>query len=173
MSRPTANPAIAGGERRTASRRMLAKAAMALVAGAASAGATAGTARAAVATTDDKPFANHHLVLQISDGEAQKQALVLSVANNMLATYGPDSIAIEIVAFAEGIALLRAESPNRTGVDSLVAQGVLFDACMNTVQTIERETGKKVRLNPHARPVPAGVATILTLVEHGYTLGRP
>ena len=52
--------------------------------------------------------------------------------------YGPDKIAIEVVAFGPGIDLLRADSPNRAAVDSLISQGVRFDVCMNTVDTIER-----------------------------------
>ncbi len=83
----------------------------------------------------DKPFADHHLVLQLSDDDAKKQSLVISVAYNLLKFYGPDKIAIEVVTFGPGIALLRSDSPNRTLVDSLVAQGVKFDVCMNTVET--------------------------------------
>ena len=67
-----------------------------------------------------------------------------------LKAYDPDKIAIEVVAFGPGIDLLRAESPNRARVDSLISQGVRFDVCMNTVDTIERETGKHVDLNPKA-----------------------
>jgi hypothetical protein len=37
----------------------------------------------------DKPFAEHRIVLQLSDGDARKQALVLSVANNLLKAYDP------------------------------------------------------------------------------------
>jgi uncharacterized protein len=121
----------------------------------------------------DKPFADHHLVLQLSDDDAKKQSLVISVAYNLLKFYGPDRIAIEVVAFGPGIALLRADSPNRELVDSLVAQGVKFDVCMNTVETVERETGRRVPLNPNAKPVEAGVAQILALTEKGYTLVRP
>jgi hypothetical protein len=121
----------------------------------------------------DKPFADHHLVLQLSDDDAKKQSLVISVAYNLLKFYGPDKIAIEVVTFGPGIALLRADSPKRTLVDSLVAEGVRFDVCMNTVETVERETGHRVPLNPNAKPVEAGVAQILALTEKGYTLVRP
>jgi uncharacterized protein len=121
----------------------------------------------------DKPFADHHLVLQLSDDDAKKQGLVISVAYNLLKFYGPDRIAIEVVAFGPGIALVRTDNPNRKLVDSLVAQGVKFDVCMNTVETIERETGQHVPLNPNAKPVEAGVAQILALTEKGYTLVRP
>jgi len=121
----------------------------------------------------DKPFAEHHIVLQLSDDDAKKQGLIISIANNLLKFYGPDKIAIEVVAFGPGIALLRADSPNRVYVDSLISQGVQFDVCMNTINTIERETGHPVALNPKAKRVDVGVAQILTLTEKGYTLVRP
>jgi uncharacterized protein len=127
----------------------------------------------AVAQDADKPFAEHHLVLQLSDSDQKKQALVISVAYNLLKFYGLDRIAIEVVTFGPGIDLVRADSPKRSLVDSLVAQGVRFDVCMNTVETIERTTGKRPPLNPKAIPVQAGVAQILALTEKGYTLVRP
>ena len=102
-----------------------------------------------------------------------KQALALSVAYNLLKAYGPDKIAIEVVAFGPGIDLLRAGNPNRARVDSLISQGVQFDVCMNTIDTIERETGKHVDLNPKAVRVQVGVGRILALTEKGYTLVRP
>ena len=127
---------------------------------------------AAQTAAADKPFAEHHLVLQLSDGEQDKQLLVLSVAYNLLKAYDPDKIAIEVVAFGPGIDLLRAGNPNRARVDSLISQGVQFDICMNTVDTLERE-GKKVEINPKAVKVQVGVGHILELAEKGYTLVRP
>jgi intracellular sulfur oxidation DsrE/DsrF family protein len=121
----------------------------------------------------DKPFAEHRLVLQLSDNDPKKQGLVISIAYNLLKFYGPDRIAIEVVTFGPGIDLLRADNANRQLVDSLVAQGVRFDLCMNTVETIEREAGRRPQFNPHAVPVEAGVAQILALTENGYTLVRP
>ena len=121
----------------------------------------------------DKPFAEHHLALQLSDNDPKKEALTISVAYNLLKYYGPDRIAIEVVTFGPGIDLLRAGNAHRAEVDSLVSQGVQFDICMNTVETIERETGKPVDINPHAVKVAAGVAQILALTEKGFTLVRP
>jgi len=134
--------------------------------------AVPGAAPAAEAAAEG-PFTEHRLALQLSDREAAKQALVLSVANNLLKEYGPDRIAIEVVCFGPGIDLLRRESENTVRVDSLVAQGVRFDVCMNTVETVERETGAPVALNPNTHPVRAGVAQILALTARGYTLVRP
>jgi uncharacterized protein len=121
----------------------------------------------------DKPFAEHKIVLQLSDGDARKQALVLSVANNLLKAYDPDKVAIEVVAFGPGIDLLFTDNERRKQVESLIAQGVRFDICLNTVDTIERETGKRPDFIPAATPVQVGVGQILFLSESGYTLVRP
>jgi hypothetical protein len=121
----------------------------------------------------DKPFAEHKIVLQLSDNDVRKQNLVISVANNLLKSYDPDKVAIEVVAFGPGIDLLRSESASRKQVESLIAQGVRFDVCLNTVDTIERETGRRPEIIPGATPVQVGVGQILYLAENGYTLVRP
>jgi intracellular sulfur oxidation DsrE/DsrF family protein len=121
----------------------------------------------------DKPFAEHRLALQLSDNDPKKEGLIISIANNLLKAYDPDKIAIEVVTFGPGIDLLRPENPNRQRVESLIAQGVKFDVCLNTVDTIERETGKRPAIIPAAIPVQVGVAQILSLTENGYTLVRP
>jgi uncharacterized protein len=130
-------------------------------------------ARAQQAPPQDKPFAEHKIVLQLSDNDPRKQGLVISVANNLLKFYDPDKVAVEIVAFGPGIDLLRPDNPNRKLVESLVAQGARVDICVNTVDTIERDTGKRPEYIPAATPVQVGVAQILLLTENGYTLVRP
>jgi intracellular sulfur oxidation DsrE/DsrF family protein len=129
--------------------------------------------RAQPAPLPDKPFAEHRVVLQLSDDNPKKQRLVLSVANNLIKAYDPDKIAIEVVAFGPGIDLLRTENASRVRVESRIAQGVRFDVCVNTLDTIERETGKRPAIIPSATPVQVGVGHILSLTENGYTLVRP
>jgi intracellular sulfur oxidation DsrE/DsrF family protein len=121
----------------------------------------------------DKPFAEHRIALQLSDSDPRKQGLVISVANNLLKFYDPDKVAIEVVTFGPGIDLLRPDNGNRKLVESLVAQGVRFDVCLNTVDTIERETGHRPDIIPAATPVQVGVGQILSLTENGYTLVHP
>jgi intracellular sulfur oxidation DsrE/DsrF family protein len=134
---------------------------------------TISSARAQPAPLPDKPFAEHRIVLQLSDNDPKKQGLVISVAYNLIKLYDPDKVAIEVVAFGPGIDLLRPENANRKLVESLVAQGVKFDVCLNTVDTIERETGKRPEIISVAIPVQVGVGQILALTENGYTLVRP
>jgi len=122
---------------------------------------------------NEAAFVEHRLTLQLSDASEEKQSLVLSVANNVLKSYGPDKVAVEVVAFGPGVDLLRAGNPNAERISSLISQGVRFDACMNTITTIERNTGKPFLLNPKAIRVAAGVPQILELAEHGYMTVRP
>jgi uncharacterized protein len=129
--------------------------------------------RAQQAPLQDKPFAEHKVVLQLSDNDPRRQALVISVAYNLLKFYDPDKVAIEVVTFGPGIDLLRPDNDSRKLVESLVAQGVRFDVCLNTVDTVERETGKRPDIIPAATPVQVGVGQILLLTENGYTLVRP
>jgi len=130
-------------------------------------------ARAQQAPLQDKPFAEHKIVLQLSDSDPKKQGLVISVANNLMKFYDPDKVAVEIVAFGPGIELLRPDNANRKLVESLVAQGARVDICLNTVDTLERDTGKRPDYIAAATPVQVGVAQILFLTENGYTLVKP
>ena len=104
-------------------------------------------------------------MLQLSDNDPKKQGLVISVANNLMKFYDPDKVAVEIVTFGPGIELLRPENPNRKLVESLVAQGARVDICLNTVDTLERDTGKRPEFIQAATPVQVGVAQILLLTE--------
>jgi intracellular sulfur oxidation DsrE/DsrF family protein len=135
--------------------------------------AAATPTRAQQAPLQDKPFAEHKVVLQLSDDDPRKQRLVLSVASNLMKFYDPDKVAVEIVAFGPGIDLLKPENPNRKLVESLVAQGGRVDICLNTVDTVERDTGRRPEFIAAATPVQVGDAQIQLLTENGYTLVRP
>jgi intracellular sulfur oxidation DsrE/DsrF family protein len=123
---------------------------------------------------DDKPFAQAHIVLQLSDGDEAVQSRVLSVASNLIKHYGgPDLVDLEIVAFGPGISLLFTENSQQERISSLAANGVRFVACMNTVDTIERTSGKRPQINPLAVPVQTGVAHIVERSTQGFVLVRP
>lgn len=132
----------------------------------------AGTLRAEP-VSESKPFAEKFLLLQLSDGEPEKQNKVLSVAANLLEYYGPDTIDIEITTFGPGVRLMYADNSRREKITSLMAQGVRFTVCMNTINTIERDTGNRPELHPESIPVDVGVAHIMEEVENGYVLVRP
>jgi intracellular sulfur oxidation DsrE/DsrF family protein len=121
---------------------------------------------------DSKPFAEVHVVLQLSD--QLNEAVVLDVANNLIKNYGgPDNIDIEIVTFGKGVRLMFAGSEHEIRIASLVDYGVRFYVCENTLDTIERKTGVRPEMTAHADYVRAGVARIIDSVAEGYTLVRP
>ncbi|HEY0720717.1 MAG TPA: hypothetical protein VGE50_05640 [Gammaproteobacteria bacterium] len=123
--------------------------------------------------TEEKPFAEQRVVLQLSDSDAGKQTLVLNVANNLLKAYGVDKVEVEIVAFGPGLNLLLANNSNAARIDGLAGSGVRFSACQNTLAAMTREQGKEPALNPHAVKVSAGVVRIIELEGQGYKLIRP
>ena len=130
-------------------------------------------AQSAPAQPQEGAFVEHHVALQISDNTPEKQKLMMNVANNILKTYGPDKVAIEVVAFGPGLELLNDTNPNLAAIESLAAQGVSFDACGNTMETYQRNNGKPFPLNKIARVVPAGVPQLIELSEHGFVVIRP
>lgn len=140
------------------------------------AGAGAAYAQDAKATDNkavERPFVEHRIALQISDSDPVKQGLIVSISYKLLEVYGPDSVDVQVVAFGPGIDLLNADNPRRQQIDSLIAQGVTFNICGYTLETIERKTGKRPEMNPKAKLVPAGVPFLLSLAEKNYTIVRP
>lgn len=117
-------------------------------------------------------LAAHHIVLQETDGNVQRQGLVLNVAANLLKAYGSNAD-VEIVAFGPGISLLFANSPHAQRISSLAQQGVRFSACMNSLRKVTKKLGHEPALNPAAKKVPAGIVRIIDLVDAGYILVRP
>lgn len=123
---------------------------------------------------DGKPFAEAHVVLQLGDGDAETQARVLNVANNLIKHYGgPDFVDIEIVAYGPGLSLLYPDNANAARISSLLVNEIKFIGCMNTVDTITRKTGKKPVLIPATIPVKTGVAHLVERAGQGYVVIRP
>ena len=126
------------------------------------------------AATEDKPFAEHKVVLQISDSDPTKQTLVLNVANNLMKAYGgPDKVEVEIVAFGPGLRLMFDDNGNKGRISGLTDNGVRFAACGNTMKKMTSQLGHQPKLNSQASVVPAGVVRIIELVDQGYTLIKP
>ncbi|NNJ95134.1 MAG: hypothetical protein HKP57_10350 [Halobacteria archaeon] len=122
---------------------------------------------------DEKPFAEHKVVLQISDNDPSKQTLVLNVANNMIKHYGSDKVDVEIVAFGPGVRLMFDDNVNKGRISGLDSNGVRFYACGNTLKKMTKALGKEPVLNPHAKHGGGGIVRILELTSQGYTLVKP
>jgi uncharacterized protein len=125
-------------------------------------------------TAADKPFAEHKVVLQISDGDPFKQTLVLNVANNLVNAYGIDNVDVQVVAFGPGLRLLFADNVNKARIQSLADNAeVKFHACKNTIANMSNQLGHPLAINPVATTNSGGVARILELRKKGYELIKP
>jgi uncharacterized protein len=123
---------------------------------------------------EGKPFAEARIVLQMADGDAESQTRVLNVANNLIKHYGgPDFVDIEIVAYGPGLSLLYPGNANEARIASLLTNEVRFVGCLNTVESIERATGKRPELIPETIPVKTGVARLVERAQQGFVVIRP
>lgn len=118
-------------------------------------------------------FANHKVVLQISDSDPFKQTLVLNVANNLIKYYGAGEIDIEIVAFGPGLRLMLKDNVNTDRINSLMDTNVRFSACSNTLGNFTKKLGYKPQLVSGITVVPAGAARILQLNLASYQILKP
>lgn len=120
----------------------------------------------------------HRIALQISDNAPQKMTEVLNIAANVSRYYSGigDRVDVVIVAFAGGLNMLRPDkSPVAKRIRSF-ARGmpnVTFEACRNTMDTMERKEGKPVVLFEGVKIVPSGVVELVDRSEKGYTVVRP
>ena len=119
---------------------------------------------------DDKPFAEVHLIMQVSDADPVHYQAALDIANNLTKHYGgPDFIDIQIISFGAGVPMLFAENnKNASRISSLIEHGVRFYVCGNTLDSIERKTGSLPITLPGITRVQTGVAFLIDEINRGY-----
>lgn len=123
-----------------------------------------------------KPFAEHHLILQVSDNDPDKFRAVLSISNNLIKHYqGPDLVDIEIITFGPGVHLLSDDNSNlnKPAISALAKNGVRFYICENTLDSLERKTGRKMPVMKQGIAVPTGVAFLVEEIQKGYVAIHP
>ena len=107
------------------------------------------------------------IVFSITEGDAHALDHILSVANNVLKFYGPENIAMKIVAYSQGIKLLdKTNKESAVRVDALMQYEVEFIACGNTMRTLKI---KEDELVEGSIVVTAGVVELLESVQKGWT----
>ena len=123
------------------------------------------------ALSEEKPFAEAHIIFQVSDAEPVHYQAVLDIANNLTRHYGgPDMVDIEVVAFGAGVPMMFAkDNPNEQRISSLMEHGVRFYVCGNTLDTLERKYGEnRPSIMDGVVVVQTGVAFMIEEIERGY-----
>lgn len=118
---------------------------------------------------DDKPFAETHVIMQVSDAEDVHYQATLDISNNLTKRYGQEMIDIEVIAFGVGVPIVFAgHNKYASRIASLMEHGVRFYVCGNTLDTLERKQGKRPELLPGVQVVQTGVKFLIDEIQRGY-----
>lgn len=109
------------------------------------------------------------IVIQVSDGDPKTWNQALNVVRNLQQVYGPGS-QIEVVAFGNGIGLVKMDSEVGHRVGETLKSGARVYACQNTMRA--RKLTKDDMLAGIGY-VPAGVVEIIDKQRQGWAVLRP
>jgi intracellular sulfur oxidation DsrE/DsrF family protein len=122
----------------------------------------------------------HRVVIQVDQNDPAIMNLALNNARNLLDYYRDrkEDVDVEIVAYGPGLHMLRDDtSPVKDRIKELsnvsFPSKVVFSACNNTKQGMEKREGHPITIIPQATIVPAGVVRIMELQEQGYSYVKP
>jgi len=124
--------------------------------------------------------AKHRIVIQVDQNDADVMNLALNNARNVIEYYTDkhEDVDVEVVAYGPGLHMLRDDtSPVKDRIKQLkdvsFPSQIVFSACNNTKQGMEKREGHPITIIPQAGIVPAGVVRIMELEEQGYSYVRP
>jgi uncharacterized protein len=122
----------------------------------------------------------HRVVIQVDQDDPAVMNLALNNARNLLDYYRDrkEDVDVEIVAYGPGLHMLRDDtSPVKDRIKELAnvsfPSKIVFSACNNTKQGMEKREGHPITIIPQATIVPAGVVRIMELQEQGYSYVKP
>lgn len=132
---------------------------------------------AVIAMTAAVFAAENKLAIHVDENNPQIMNMALNNAANVRAHYEAlgETVEIEIVAYGPGLKMYTADSPvkDRISAMSLEDDHLVFSACGNTLNAMEKKTGGKVALLSEAKVVPSGVVRLMELQGQGYAYVRP
>lgn len=128
------------------------------------------------ANAEDKK--THKLAIHVDQNDVDVMKLALNNSRNAYELFKErgEEVAIEIVAYSQGLHMLRDDtSPVKTEIRELrkLVPQLAFGACNNTKTAMEKREGKPVPIIPEAAIVPAGVVRLVELQEAGYAYLKP
>jgi intracellular sulfur oxidation DsrE/DsrF family protein len=110
------------------------------------------------------------VVVQVSDDSPKTWNQALNVVKNIQQAYGKDKVQVEVVAFGNGIGMLKMDSEVGNRIEDTLQSGAHVFACQNTMRA--RKLSKDDMLAKIAY-VPAGVIEIINRQKQGWSVIRP
>jgi intracellular sulfur oxidation DsrE/DsrF family protein len=112
------------------------------------------------------PAKTHRVIFGVTSGEEIDWNITLGNTRNLIAGLKPDVVQVEIVAYSQGINMIKNDSTVAADIVALQKQGVVFVACQNAMRAHKLELKD---LLPGVTPVPAGIVEVVTKQEQGWT----
>lgn len=130
-----------------------------------------------LAQVDSIPVNKHKVLIHISKMDKARIKLALDKAEKLLqdSKQQRQPLQLEVVANAEGLALLRDGSPFGKRIASIASQhdNVAFLACGIAMQNVRLSEGiDEVKLLPQAQPIDAALEQILRRLKAGWAYVR-
>ena len=122
----------------------------------------------------------HRVAIQVDQNDPQVMDLALNNATNVIEYYRDkhEDVEIDIVTYGPGLHMLRADtSPVQDRIrrlkDMVFPGKIMFSACDNTKQGMEKTEGKAVPIVSEATIVLSGAVRLMELQEQGWSYVRP
>lgn len=112
------------------------------------------------------PEKPNQVVLQVSDADPAIWNQALNVARNIQNAYGKDKVKVEIVAFGNGIDMVKFDATVANRVTEATGAGIVVIACENTMKARKLSNED---INASVSRVPAGVIEIVTRQREGWS----
>lgn len=124
----------------------------------------------------------HRVVIQVDQNDPAVMNLALNNAQNIVEFYRDkhEDVSVEIVAYGPGLTMLRDDtSPVKDRIAHIASaeatfpSKIVFSACNNTLQGMQKREGHKITIISQAGIVPSGAVRIMQLEEQGWSYLRP
>ncbi len=121
-----------------------------------------------IAYLSSEKLQNSKVIIHVSKMDPDRINTALDKAELLLNQQ--KDIQLEVLANAEGIGLLRTNSPYASRIESLSKQhkNLSFKACGIALKTVELKEGHDIELLPEAEKIPAGLDQILKRLKLGW-----
>lgn len=111
------------------------------------------------------------IVFHVNEAGESYWESILGNIENLRQELGPANTEVEVVAHGEGLGLVMTTNSALAGrMKALAEQGVVFDACQNTMR---KKDVSKAQLLPFATTVDSGVARVVRLQAQGWAYVKP
>jgi len=108
----------------------------------------------------------HHVVFAITSGDETDWKLTVGNIRNLITALKPDPVEVEVVAYSQGLNLVKHDSTQASEIAALQQMNVRFVACENSMRAQHVEAKD---LLAGVQPVPSGIVEVVTKQEQGWS----